>query len=99
MLKRYRRKRRLRQLKEINNPVIGIAMQCLDRPTDLKDEFSLRLKLDLDNLHAHAEAACIAENFDRICPIGVVSKKDIAPFNTCLKIRSCKFLLAFNACK
>lgn len=66
MLKRYRRKRRLRRLKEINNQVIGIAMQCLDRPTDLKDEFSLRLKLDLDNLHAHAEAACIAENFDRI---------------------------------
>ena len=66
MLKRYRRNRRLRRLKEINNPVIGIAMQCLDRPTDLKDEFSLRQKLDLDNLHAHAEAAQMAESIDSI---------------------------------
>ena len=57
MLKRYRRNRRLRRLKEIGNPVIAIALQCLDRPTDLKDEFSLRQTLDLDNLHAHSEAA------------------------------------------
>jgi glycosyltransferase involved in cell wall biosynthesis len=53
-------------LKEINNPVIGIAMQCLDRPTDLKEEYSLRQTLDLENLRAHAEAACLAEEFDVI---------------------------------
>ena len=62
----YRRARRLQRLKDINNPVIIIALTCLDRPTDLKDEFSLRQKLDLDNLHAHAEAAQMAESIDSI---------------------------------
>ena len=66
MLRRYRRNRRLRRLKEIGNPVIGIALQCLDRPTDLKDEFSLRQTLDLDNLYVHAEAATLAEKHDGI---------------------------------
>ena len=69
MLRRYRRNRRLRRLKEIGNPVIGIALQCLDRPTDLKDEFSLRQTLDLDTLHVHTEAASLAEKYD-----GIVSK-------------------------
>ena len=69
MLKRYRRNRRLRRLKEIGNPVIGIALQCLDRPTDLKDEFSLRQTLDLDTLHVHSAAASLAEKYD-----GIVSK-------------------------
>ena len=58
---RVSRNRRLRRLKEIGNPVIDIALQCLDRPTDLKDEFSLRQTLDLDNLQAHADAAFLAE--------------------------------------
>ncbi len=66
MLRRYRRNRRLRRLKDTNNPVIGIALQCLDRPTDLKDEISLRQKLDLENLYVHAEAALLAEKFDDI---------------------------------
>ena len=69
MLKRYRRNRRLRRLKEIGNPVIGTALQCLDRPTDLKDEFSLRQTLDLDTLHVHSAAASLAEKYD-----GIVSK-------------------------
>ena len=66
MLKGYRRNRRLRRLKELGNPVIDIALQCLDRPTDLKDEFSLRQTLDLDNLQAHADAAFLAEKLDDI---------------------------------
>jgi len=66
MLRRYLRNRRLRLLKAINNPIIEIALQCVDRPTDLKDEYSLRQTLDLDNLNAHAKAACIAEEIDDI---------------------------------
>ena len=66
MLRRYLRNWRLRRLKDTNNPVIDIALQCLDRPTDLKDEFSLRQTLDLENLHAHAKAALLAEEFDDI---------------------------------
>jgi glycosyltransferase involved in cell wall biosynthesis len=69
MLRRYRRNRRLRRLKDVKNPVINIALQCLDRPTDLKDEFSLRQTLDLDNLQVHADAAILAGKFD-----GIVSK-------------------------
>ena len=66
MLRRYRRKRRLRRLKDVNDPVIDLALQCLDRPTDLKDEFSLRQTLDLDNLWVHTEAAILAGKFDAI---------------------------------
>ena len=66
MLKRYRRNRRLRRLRALQHPVIELALQCLDRPTDLKDEFSLRQTLDLDTLNSHAEVARLAEGFDEI---------------------------------
>ena len=66
MLKRYRKNRRIRRLKELDHPIIRIALQCLDRPTDLKDEFSLRQTLDLDSLQSHAEGARMADAIDEI---------------------------------
>jgi glycosyltransferase involved in cell wall biosynthesis len=66
MLKRYQRNRRIRRLRGLQHPVVEIALQCLDRPTDLKDEFSLRQTLDLDTLQTHAEAARIAEKVDEV---------------------------------
>lgn len=64
MFKRFRRNRRLQRLRDIHNPVVLIAMKYLDRPTDLKDEFSLRQTLDLDTLHLHAEAARLVQDYD-----------------------------------
>ena len=66
MLKRYRKNRRIRRLKDLNHPIIRLALQCLDRPTDLKDEFSLRQTLDLDTLQLHAEGARKADAIDEI---------------------------------
>ena len=66
MLKRYRKNRRIRRLKELDDPIIRIALQCLDRPTDMKEEFSLRQTLDLDTMQLHAETARAVGAIDEV---------------------------------
>jgi glycosyltransferase involved in cell wall biosynthesis len=71
MLRKLLRNRKLSKLSIQANPIIDMAIQHLDRPTDLKDSFNLNLSCDFDTLAGNQEAALICEKFDIIAAMDI----------------------------
>jgi len=71
MLRKLLRNRKLSKLKFQANPIIDMAIQHLDRPTDLKDYFNLNLSCDFDTLIGNQEAALICDRFDIVVAMDI----------------------------
>ena len=71
MLRKLLRNRKLSKLKFQANPIIDMAIQHLDRPTDLKDYFNLNLSCDFDTLIGNQEAALICDRFNIVVAMDI----------------------------
>ena len=71
MVRKMLRSRKVSKLKRQSNPIIGMALDHLDRPTDLKDIFHLNLTCDFDTLVGNQEAALICDKYDPIIAMDI----------------------------
>ena len=71
MVRKLLRSRKISKLKKQSNSIIDMALDHLDRPTDLKDIFHLNLKCDFDTLVGNQEAALICDKYDSIIAMDI----------------------------
>jgi len=71
LFRKFLRSRRLRKLKINDHEVIRLALKNLDKPTDLKEAFTLSIAFDLDTIYQHAELARFSEKSDTIVAMDI----------------------------
>ena len=71
LLRKFLRSRRLRKLIVNDHEVIRLALKNLDKPTDLKEAFTLSIAFDLDTIYQHAELARFSEKSDTIVAMDI----------------------------
>ena len=71
LFRKFLRSRRLRKLIVNDHEVIRLALKNLDKPTDLKEAFTLSIAFDIDTIYQHAELARFSEKSDTIVAMDI----------------------------
>ena len=63
--------RRLKKLRRNSNPIIDLALENINKPTALKEAFSLSITFDLDTIYEHAEYAKFCEKYEPVIALDI----------------------------